>query len=438
MVIGVIGILAALLLPAVMAAQQRGDQTRQINEISQLSAALEGFRNQFGVYPPSRIRLREATAYRSLPGPTTPADPFDAMSVEWLRRIWPQIAIKEIRNDPATVGAQNAITTADPAQWMIWCQDDPNKTETVRRTKSTPALFKTYELEGDECLVFFLGGVARLDRAGAIGGQTPPSLLGFSRNPQSPGTAVDATFSDTIGRDGPFYDFVGNRLIIRQNVQSRTGAGAGSDYDAEFPTTPAYVTTSFNYLDPGTLDTQLPSYLPTKARQPFAYFSSYMGRGYRPQDCNFANVQEVQAKPQTTTPETFPGVSTATTADAPFCQIIWPVVTREPPSGATSSPYYTQSQAPNPYTVSRSAPTSVQANLRADDTSPIDPPNAIVEFHKRDTYQLIAPGRDGLFGPGGRVSGQTMLASSHDYDNLSNVSGAQTVGEFNSTLSVKN
>src|SRR5262249_25558652 len=57
-------------------------------------------------------------------------------------------------------------------------------------------------LEGDQCLVFFLGGIPKQG--------TEPGCLGFSSNRLDP-----AKIGEAAQRKGPFYAFPGNRLVKR-------------------------------------------------------------------------------------------------------------------------------------------------------------------------------------------------------------------------------
>src|SRR4051794_40919094 len=69
-VIVIIILLAALLLPAIQSALRRAQLVKEVDDMRGLSAALEDFKARHGIYPPSRIRLRENTKY-------DPNDPFD-------------------------------------------------------------------------------------------------------------------------------------------------------------------------------------------------------------------------------------------------------------------------------------------------------------------------------------------------------------------------
>lgn len=174
----IIAILAALLLPAVNSVVRRARIARVVTEIKDLEAALANFKAKYGAYPPSYIKLYP-------PGQT-----WDPRSKAFIRRFWPQF-------DFTTCGGLSGIQSV-------------------------------VELDGAECLVFFLGGIPR------DGG-----LEGFSKNPSRP-------FALGGSRDGPYYEFDTTRL---------------EDFDNDgFPA--------------------LKDSLPGQS-SPYVYFSSYEGQGYR-------------------------------------------------------------------------------------------------------------------------------------------------------------
>lgn len=366
-VITVILILAALLLPAINSILKRAEQTRSINEITQISHALEAFKERYGAYPPSRIRLRENTKYAA--NPAHPDFQFDQHSIAWLRRIWPNIVIETHNN---TSG--NPATTANPA--FIWFFDD--SATTTRRT---------YDLEGDECLVFFLGGVAEKSTSGTI------ILQGFTRNPQNPSGIKDATVPASLNRDDPLYQFDAGRLYIRTGTQIA----------------PVATTTAQDFNITTRVQFKLPSY---RARtsdagdpRPIAYFSSYEGRGYRPYDCDLPN-------------------STNTEDTLDYFQMTWPVLTTTTSSGSTQ--HAQNSLGPNPYL-------QLDPIHPPQSTSIVDPVTGVLQPYKPDSYQLISPGPDGIFGAGGYI--QPKLNSSDPaYDNISNVGDGRSIGEYSQTL----
>ncbi len=61
-VIAILGILAALILPAVWRAVVRARETRIILEVNQLDMALESYRQNRGAYPPSGFQAEDAAA----------------------------------------------------------------------------------------------------------------------------------------------------------------------------------------------------------------------------------------------------------------------------------------------------------------------------------------------------------------------------------------
>lgn len=107
-VVAILGILAAVIIPAVTGTMRRAEDAQVRTEIGQLDTAFSNFKADFGKYPPSRIEISN---------PATPA----TMNV--LRGIWPQIRNYAVENLYDRLGAK-----------------DP------------------FILRGDECLVFFLAG----------------------------------------------------------------------------------------------------------------------------------------------------------------------------------------------------------------------------------------------------------------------------------------
>ena len=360
-VITIIGILAALLLPAIMRALGKGTELRQTTEIDDLGTALQTFRTQYGVYPPSRIRLRENTAYNQ--------DAFDAHSERWLRRIWPNIIL------PTGVAGGPTI---------LWCKDSPPATV---KTEATVAASSgggagapggtggaIYELEGDECLVFFLGGIAQFDRS------NPDSsiiLNGFSKRASNPGGVPDSSIPQTVQREPRLFEFDGGRLFVRPF----TVVTPATQFVQEF-----VPSAGSGYL--AMVNSKLPSYRSIDTNPinapPIAYFSSYEGTGYRPHDVNLV-------------PTTNPSLA---------FQLAWlPML----PIG--------NSVAPNPYTESNPVPAATE----------------IVRFHKSSGFQLITAGDDNEYGLGGRlprVATAPITNTDLEFDDRTNFTDSKTVGVF--------
>lgn len=157
-VIMIIGILLAILVPAISNVRTNARVAQVRTEINGLEGALNDFKVKFGDYPPSRITLyHNAAAW----GNTSNSEVLRSRAI--IRRFWPQFNFNS--------------TAAYP--WSA-----------------------TTELRGAECLVFFLGGVCNTSDSTA--------LIGFSNNPATP---FDQT---TTSRTGPFFEFDGGangRLI---------------------------------------------------------------------------------------------------------------------------------------------------------------------------------------------------------------------------------
>lgn len=151
-VILVIGILAAILLPAIGSVMTRARDAQVMTEIKALETGLAGFKSTYGVDPPSRITICEDQA------------DWTAADRATIRRMWPQFS----------------FATQDR-------NGDGDDTDSITLSPS-------------ESLVFFLGGTLS-------GATAPVTCLGFSKNPANPGLAGGS-------RDGPFFEFAPSRLRL--------------------------------------------------------------------------------------------------------------------------------------------------------------------------------------------------------------------------------
>src|SRR5260370_20943308 len=97
-VIAIIGIILSLIAAAVIQAIKSGRRTQNRAEISQLDVGIENFKQKFGMYPPSLIRLCESLLYYDLTtsvNPSTghlqPTNHFDTDSVPFITQMFPHI-----------------------------------------------------------------------------------------------------------------------------------------------------------------------------------------------------------------------------------------------------------------------------------------------------------------------------------------------------------
>lgn len=165
-VIAIIAVLVGLMIPAVMKVTGLGPQATAKHEINQLSAAIAAFQQEFGVKTmPSKFVLHENLNAYNL------SDPLHARSRQFLSQMFGR-----------RLGGSTGIVN--------WRQRTP---------APTPTNAQSYTLSGEQCLVFFLGGIQD-----TTSGQ--PGCLGFSTNPADP-SVLGGT------RRGPFYEFKSPRLI---------------------------------------------------------------------------------------------------------------------------------------------------------------------------------------------------------------------------------
>ena len=168
-VIVIIGILAALILPAVNRARMRAQIARVQSELEFLKASITDFKVRFKNNPPSSVTLYETPAGWS----------GDALSRRTIKTLWPQFDFSVTRD----------------------INGDSDSTD-------------SFLMEGSECLVFFLGGM--------IDG-TSGAFRGFSKNPGNPLALDNGT------RDGPFFEFRGG---INPATKAPTGRIIDSDGDS--------------------------------------------------------------------------------------------------------------------------------------------------------------------------------------------------------------
>lgn len=172
-VIAIIIILMALTIGVISRIWQSMDETRTKVEEGKLAEAMIQFKTTFGKYPPSKIILctaagRYATLIGGSDGPEMAR--LASSSVDYLQGIFPGIDL--------TVGHAWVPGVSGPANGY-------------------------YMLEGNECLVYFLGGI-----------NMNGSYTGFNTNKTNP------TLPTTTGRLGPFFSFDSARLKVVSGSQA--------------------------------------------------------------------------------------------------------------------------------------------------------------------------------------------------------------------------
>lgn len=252
-VVVILGILMALVLPAVLSALEGARRAEVVAEIRGLEAAIANFKNTYGIEPPSRIRLYE----------TSGASPS-----------WSTHSGSFTQNGTGQMVLHDAERTRSIALInRIW----PNFDYTIARDLNGDTSFGGFvDLTGDECLVFFLGGVA-------TGSPGAFAVTGFSKNPANP----LAVASGTESRDGPFFEFKPSRLKFSLN-----------------PTNSKVLV----YFDPRSSQTL-----------PYVYASSNDGRGYQPADLYVGSSDDLEDVYRTG-----PGGAMAVAQKAKSFQIITP------------------------------------------------------------------------------------------------------------------
>ncbi len=203
MVLAIILVLVSLLTAAVVRVTRMGKRTSNMHDIEQLNNAVVNFMQAFNVnYLPSRLELEETPSnyYTQVGTNYVFKDQVAQDSVVYLKRLFPKI-------DLSVTG-----------QAIDWNGDGT-------------AGNASYTLQGDQCLVFFLGGIPA---SAALTGA--PGVTGFSTNPLNPAYQVGQNGATV---KGPFFEFKADRLVDLSGGQG-----------------------FYSYLD-------------AYGKQPFAYFSNY-------------------------------------------------------------------------------------------------------------------------------------------------------------------
>jgi type II secretory pathway pseudopilin PulG len=250
-VIAIIIVLVSMLMVGVFKALDTAYEAQTRTDITQLAAAVQSFETKYQInYIPSRLVLcKEWLHYYSAPGVFKSQLHQD--SFEYLGRVWPRLDWNTPQPWPAI--PPWPLTSASPtgAGGIDW-DNTGSPFLTVRDASNNAINANQIILEGEQCLVFFLGGIQPLQY---VPGSSPPVLVtpatdnGFSTNQSNP-----AQFGGD--RVPPFFEFKSNRLVsLSQLVFSLGGSPLGlNDF--------------FVYKD-------------GYGKTPYAYFSSYKnGNGY--------------------------------------------------------------------------------------------------------------------------------------------------------------
>lgn len=194
-VIVIIVILIGLVLPAISSVRTRAREAEVKTDISQLEQAITAFKLDFGIDPPSQITLYAAQA-----------DWDNAMlansvrSKGLIKQIWPKFDFNNCGG--ASTGGPGATFTV------------PSGTTTL------------LNLNGAECLVFFLGGMIDATSGGFVGFAKDPA------HPFAPRTSI-------TNRQGPYFEFKG-ALKVPSSVTAGDSNWSGRMTDKDNDWMPEY------------------------------------------------------------------------------------------------------------------------------------------------------------------------------------------------------
>ncbi len=296
-VVLIVGILIALLVPAVIASIRKAREAQVTTEMANLSTALASFKNLYGDFPPSRVVLCESgfgsltqAQMLTLAGPVSPSgnetditvQQLMARSLIYLNRFWPRVDFVNTAHDFNGNGVIDVNSGAAHQGYFV--------------------------LSGSECLTFFLGGLPIQNANGTY------AMSGFSKSPVNPFQISAVQTNRTV----PMYDFVSGRL-----------------FDQDGDGIPSYIDPLNN--TPG-------------SRRTYAYFFSYGANAYDPNDDNgFGHKFDGTA-------DDAGDFEVDDTLAATYTE--WGFQVGFPTSSGTS-PYYAISPAPNPYTTGLTEGTTV-------------------------------------------------------------------------------
>ena len=334
----VVGILVALLLPVIGGAIRSSKNAAVAAEFQILSASLEAFKEKYGDYPPSRIMVCEDGFWNTADDTMIPVEGGSDITYGQLANR----SLAAIRKFWPGVPTSTTDELFDgTGTWFDFDGDGVFDGATTAGGSGTAG--RGIILDGAECLCFFLGGVPL--HTGTTG-DPQISLSGFAK-----GNVAFTAGSRALPH--PFRNNLDNGNLAYGQNRSQS---------------------SHEFLVSRLIDVDgdgMPEYADQLIRdKPIAYFRSG-NPGYDPNDVNFPEL---------------PLGGTAKSAVRAFR--VAHVVAKAKAAG--NDVRLAISPAPNPYS-------SSAAHQNADET--LVP---TVAWHKPNSFQLISPGADGLYGLGGQ------------------------------------
>ena len=370
-VIIVIGILIALLVPAIIGAQRTAFDAATIAEEQQMVNALNAFKEKFNSYPPSRIMLNETLPfqqYGSIAGSNAIGDPM--ISSIWLNaNAGPPAGVTATTLGNDITAQQLAQRSGNymlkffprarapfmpPSGATVWNDFNGNGSPDYATFGSSSSGW--IYLEGHECLVFFLGGIANLTKN--TNGSTTAAMTGLGRDLTAPFTYPGDSTPTFLAS----FPNLSPQMVSLNRQPSFFEWNSGRLGDADLDTMLDYADFLTSSSNASNLTTGVASQVGGNdvLRTPYAYFSAYEGAGYDPNDVN--------------------GNETTSNLAGPLAQKFRVTL------GLTSG--VTQSASPNPYTVSAAVPST----------------GTPASYQNPNTFQLISAGRDRVFGLGGQYT----------------------------------